>query len=141
MSRMVIGHKWSRSGLAIAFLSLVASLGCTSLIGDDFTIDLFGDAGGLPAKIDGGAKTDGPHEGGPVVVPGDGGVCQPGQKDCEGVTLRTCNGAGQWQVEATCPNLCQNGACVGMCQPGSKKCEANVESTCTPGGTWDNGTS
>ena len=40
MSRMVIGHKWSRRGLAIAFLSLVASLGCTSLIGDDFTIEL-----------------------------------------------------------------------------------------------------
>src|SRR5258708_5546104 len=97
MSRMVIGDNWSRSGFAIAFLTLVASFGCTSLIGDDFTIDLFGDAGALPAKNDGGAKTDGSREGGPVIVPGDGGVCQPGQKDCEGVALRTRACPGHWQ--------------------------------------------
>ena len=47
--------------------------------------------------------------------------------------------SGAWQVEATCPNLCVQGACVGMCEPDTTKCESNKQHACKADATWDEG--
>src|SRR5438067_1666232 len=96
------------SFLACLFVSAAgALLGCTTLLGDDFSIGLSADAGT-------------PTREGEGTTPGSGaGSCQPGQKDCAGNVVRTCNASGTWQTEIMCPNRCSDAACAGECPPGS----------------------
>ena len=126
------------------FLWLTAALGlsgCTSILGDDFVINPGPDGGGgggsggtqiLDAGRDRSADARLPD--------GGSGACTPGEKDCLGDQLRTCNGAGVWQVEAMCPYLCTQGACTGICKPGEAKCEGNSAIKCKDNGTWDTAT-
>src|SRR2546421_1059375 len=97
----LIAH--SRARWPALLLAIGASLGCTTLLGDDFKIE----------ASDGNARTDG------GAMPPGSDPCQPGERQCAGKVLRTCNASGAWQVEVSCPNLCAGGACAGECPPGS----------------------
>jgi hypothetical protein len=39
-------------------------------------------------------------------------VCAPGQMQCSGTALQTCDPTGNWQTSQTCPVACCNAACV-----------------------------
>src|SRR5260370_24465553 len=73
----------------VALASAIAaaeSLGCTSLLGDDFNV--FGDAGSLPAPPpDGGPPEDAARPRPDASEGGSSGSSEPGQKECPGRPL------------------------------------------------------
>lgn len=62
-------------------------------------------------------------------------VCTPGELDCSGKALLTCNAEGFW-LGAPCPYACSNGACTGVCDPGTKNCQGDTPRTCNGQGQW-----
>jgi formylglycine-generating enzyme len=58
------------------------------------------------------------------------GECKPGDKQCSGTSVQTCQSSGEWDTGAACPSsapLCQNAQCVG------RSCDG-VAPTCGPSG-------
>ena len=58
------------------------------------------------------------------------GECQPGARECSGLTVRACGSDGRWNNEMTCPFLCRNAGCAGTCKPGDRRCNGNNVQTC-----------
>ena len=79
----------------------------------------------------------------PFVCAGEGvcgGECRPSSNDCEGLTPRNCNDAGDWVEKPACPFVCSNGGCTGNCKPGQKTCSGKIPQLCDDTGTYRNQT-
>lgn len=64
------------------------------------------------------------------------GVCEPGDRDCQGDVPRQCNAQGQWVDEPACPFLCSAGNCTGVCEPNDRDCSGLVPRECNTQGQW-----
>ena len=68
-------------------------------------------------------------------------MCMPGTFECDGVLLKRCSDAGQWEEMQTCDSvaLCNatTGACTDMvCKPSQKTCDASGKLlTCNDNGS------
>jgi parallel beta-helix repeat protein len=62
--------------------------------------------------------------------------CIPSSRRCLGDnTPQLCAPSGTWSnLQAPCPFLCQDGACVGTCIPQTKSCNGNVPQACDANG-------
>jgi hypothetical protein len=68
------------------------------------------------------------------------GECVPGQRECNNLTPRSCDGTAHWIGLSACQANCTDGVCTGSCTDGSKQCGSNqTPQTCT-GGAWVDGT-
>lgn len=64
-------------------------------------------------------------------------LCTPTAKQCSGLNVETCSDDGEsWGLTATCPFLCEDGACVGECAPGSNQCNGDNVETCDAAASW-----
>ena len=106
-----------------------------------------GDAGNHP--MDAGADDSQPEadagagdDGGSMTEGGAGDAgCTVNTTECaDGGVVLQCNASGQWVSGASCPYVCENGACAGMCVPGTQQCNGNTPETCSSTGTWTSGT-
>jgi hypothetical protein len=89
--------------------------------------------------VDSGSEPDANDSGSPVVDSGPPPVCTSGDKDCSGLTPRSCVG-GQWVKGSACSFVCSAGSCEGSCAPGSMKCSGTESQLCDGTGTWQNNT-
>src|SRR5258706_7627913 len=128
------GLKAGRGLLGAVFaLAALGQLGCARVLGD---FDLgAGHDSGLVSIPDAGPPDEGPIV--DATPPPPDGACVVGMKQCQGATLFSCRGTGDWVGEVTCPSLCDSGACVGMCKPGAKTCDGMASKTCKMDGTWE----
>lgn len=65
------------------------------------------------------------------------GECVPGDNQCNGDAIETCDATGTWATTSTCPFVCDAGACTGVCEPGEEQCTAgNAILACDSTGQW-----
>jgi len=64
------------------------------------------------------------------------GVCDPGDKDCQGLNPRSCNSNGQWVQGLACSFVCSAGDCTGACVPGDRDCQGLTPRSCDSSGQW-----
>lgn len=67
----------------------------------------------------------------------DSGVCQTGDKRCNGTTVEECDAGGFWVVQQICPQACNTGACstTVTCTAVTRRCNGDVIEECNPTGT------
>ena len=63
-----------------------------------------------------------------------GGACAKGQVICEGGVAKTCDGAGGYDAEETCPQACADDLGCVACVPGSHTSAGDVSQICTDDG-------
>ncbi len=65
-------------------------------------------------------------------------VCIPGQTQCSGNGVQTCDPSGQWEPPVDCGATltCVDGACTGVCGPGETQCSGSGVETCDSTGQW-----
>ena len=69
------------------------------------------------------------------------GACVPGERQCSGTALQTCDNTGAWQTTKTCPFVCMDpGTCSGVCSPTATQCMSSTPQTCDGTGAWVSGT-
>lgn len=64
------------------------------------------------------------------------GVCDPGDKDCQGQNPRECNANGQWVQGLACSFVCSAGNCTGSCEPADRDCQGLTPRSCNASGAW-----
>lgn len=128
--------------LMLCFLTLVGCSEDETPEDDDSSstsTGIAGEGGGVEGGSDEGGA--GGEAGATSSVGGAGGgdaVCTPAEKQCVGLDVETCNDAGtEWELTATCPFLCDEGACTGVCSPGSNQCDGDNVQTCNTEGQWE----
>ena len=62
--------------------------------------------------------------------------CIEGGMRCVARTLERCSAQGSYQVERTCPYVCESGSCVGRCAPQQERCFGAQYQRCDSHGVW-----